>query len=217
MSQEFTQPTAISDDELHSLMQESTGIEPHWTFDFSGNSFGWLQLPSPDLLSRVAETLAGKVRLCTITPYAEERDDENKRRAVAYHFAGGQVVLTVLVPLYDPESLKKLPIPSITPWFRNADWNEREFHEMFNIELVGHPNPKRLFLDERLDAGIMTKLIPFSAMANSAGTKTLWEQIMGTKDHASPIAGHVTRIAAVPDAPLTEPKYTSVAKTGEKN
>ena len=213
MSQEFIQPAAISDDELHSLMQETIGIEPHWTFDFSGNSFGWLQLPSPDLLAKVAEVLAGKVRLCTITPYAEERDDEKKRRSVAYHFATGQAAFTVLVPLHDPEGEKKLPVPSITPWFRNADWNEREFHEMFNIDIVGHPNPKRLFLDERLDAGIMTKLIPFSAMANSAGTKTLWEQIMAAKDHASPIAGHVTQIAAVPDAPLKEPEFTPVAKT----
>ena len=213
MTQKYIQPTAISADALHALMLEAAGIEPIWTFDFSGNSFGWLQLPSPDLLAKVAEALAGKVRLCTITPYAEERDDEKKRRSVAYHFTSGQVVLTVLVPLYDPESEKKLPVPSITPWFRNADWNEREFHEMFNIELIGHPNPKRLFLDERLDAGIMTKLIPFSAMANSAGTKTLWEQIMGAKDHASPIAGHITQIAAVPDAPLKEPAFTPVTKT----
>ena len=49
-----------------------------------------------------------------------------------------------------------------------------------------------------------------AAMANSAGTKTLWEQIMGAKDHASPIAGHITQIAAVPDAPLKEPAFTPI-------
>ena len=198
---------SLTNTDMHALVQKVTGIEPQWTFDVRGNSFGWLQLPSPALLAKVAEALAGKVRLCTITPYAEERDDEKKRRSMAYHFASGSVMLTVNIPLFDPETLEKLPVPSITPWFRNADWNEREFHEMFNIELQGHPNLKRLFLDERLDAGVMTRLIPFSAMANSAGTKTLWEQIMAAKEGVD---------ATQPARPLQEPAFTPVTRAEEK-
>lgn len=166
---------------LRDLLQTVADTPPKWTKDAYGNHFAWLHLQRPSELKTVAEALAGKVRLCTITAYAEERDDTNKRRRIAYHFAGGNIIVTVTVPIYDPESLQKLPVPSITPWFRNADWNEREFREMFNIDIEGHPNPKRLFLDERLDAGIMTKLIPFSAMANSAGTNTLWERILEAK------------------------------------
>ena len=201
-------PKSLNDAELHAIILEASGLEPQWSFDERGNPFGWLRLPSPELLEKVAAALAGRVRLCTITPYAEERDDDKKRRSIAYHFASGKAMLTVTIPLYDTETLEKLPVPSITPWFRNADWNEREFHEMFNIELKGHPDLKRLFLDERLDAGIMTRLIPFSAMANSAGTKTLWEQIMAAKD------GEVS--PQPQDAALPEPAFTPVAETEEK-
>lgn len=194
---------------LHDVLEGVVGQPPVWTKDVYGNRFAWLHLARPSELKTVAEKLAGRVRLCTITAYAEERDDTDKRRRIAYHFADGNIVVTVTVPIYDPESLQKLPVPSITPWFRNADWNEREFREMFNIDIEGHPNPKRLFLDERLDAGIMTKLIPFSAMANSAGTNTLWERILEAK--GIPPEERLPSLA-VPAEPIKlEPSFTPVS------
>ena len=200
---------------LHQCLITATGLTPTWTSDVRANPFGWLRLEKPEQLREVAKALAGKVRLCTVTAYAEERDDEEKRRCIAYHFAGGDTLLTVTVPLYDAETHAKLPIPSITPWFRNADWNEREFNEMFNIEIVDHPNPKRLFLDERLDAGIMSKLIPFSAMANSAGTNTLWERILETK--GVDIKQKLPAVAPEAEAAIAEPKFTPVAATAPKD
>lgn len=166
---------------LSQALLAATGLEIRWTTDVRANLFGWLVLAHPGQLVEVAKALDGRARLCTVTAYALVRDDEDKRRHIAYHFASGDTLLTVTVPLYDSDTSKKLPIPSITPWFRNADWNEREFREMYNIDILDHPNPRRLFLDERLDAGIMTRLIPFSAMANSAGTNTLWERILEAK------------------------------------
>ena len=179
--QQTKQATPTTNSALRELLERITGSSPAWTTNAYGNHFAWLHLEHPSGLRDLAKNLAGNVRLCTITAYAEERDDTNKRRRIAYHFASGDTVVTVTVPIYDQETLQKLPVPSITPWFHNADWHEREFHEMFDIDLQGHPNPKRLFLDERLDAGIMSKLIPFSAMANSAGTNTLWERILEAK------------------------------------
>lgn len=173
--------TSSRNETLHQALLDATGLETKWTTDVRANLFGWLPLERPDQLKDAARALDGKVRLCTITAYALARDDADKRRRIAYHFAIGDTTLTVSIPLFDPETNAKLPVPSITPWFRNADWNEREFREMYNIEIPDHPNPKRLFLDERLDAGIMTKLIPFSAMANSAGTNMLWERILEAK------------------------------------
>lgn len=174
-------PSTNRNDALHELLLKATGLEPEWTSDAKANPFGWLKLTRPSQLADAAKALSGKMRLCTVTAYSEERDDLEKRRRIAYHFASKDTVVTVTVPIYDSETMQKLPVPSITPWFRNADWNEREFREMFNIDIQGHPNPNRLFLDERLDAGIMTKLIPFSAMANSASTNTLWERILEAK------------------------------------
>lgn len=202
------QPTT-KNDALHELLTNATGIAPQWTTDVRANCFGWLKLTTPSQLRDAAKALAGKVRLCTVTAYAEERDDMDKRRSIAYHFADKDTVITVTVPIYDPQTMQKLPVPSITPWFRNADWNEREFREMYNIDIQDHPNPKRLFLDERLDAGIMTRLIPFSAMANSAGTNTLWERILEAK--GVPPEERLPSLA-VPSEPIKlEPKVTPVA------
>lgn len=187
---------------LNRDMQEALSLVPSWTRDAYGNCFGWLRLPHPDRLEEAAKALAGrKARLCTISAYAEQRDDRDKKRSIAYHFSLGPLLFTLSVRIYDPESLAGIPVPSITPWFRNADWNEREFREMFNIEITGHPDPRRLFLDERLDAGIMTSLIPFSAMLHSAGSQDLWERVMAEK------AGLIPQD---PAAPVIEPAFTPV-------
>lgn len=194
-------------DILNKELAEKTGLKPLWTDDESGNEFGWLRLGGPEGLIPAVKVLAdNQARLATITAYAEERGDQNKKRVIAYHFAFGGPLFTISVPIYHPETLEKLPVPSITPYFRNADWNEREFKEMFDIEIIDHPNPKRLFLDERLDAGIMTSLIPFSTMLNGAGSKDLWEKVMAEKSGYAPTAGTSTD-------ELTEPAFTPVAET----
>ena len=195
-------------DILNAELQKATGSSPSWSEDSFGNDFGWLHLSGPDALLPAVQVMAAhKARLATITAYAEERGDQDKKRAIAYHFILGGPVFTVSIPIYHPETLEKLPVPSITPYFRNADWNEREFREMFNIEIVDHPNPKRLFLDERLDAGIMTRLIPFSAMLHGAGSKDLWEKVMAEK------TGCAHSAASAPE--LVEPAFTPVAESAE--
>lgn len=194
-------------DTLNDELQKATGVKPDWTIDKNGNDFGWLRLSGPGALIPAVQVMAAcKARLGTITAYAEERGDQDKKRAIAYHFILGATVVTVSIPIYDPETMENLPVPSITPYFRNADWNEREFREMFNIEIVDHPNPKRLFLDERLDAGIMTRLIPFSTMLHGAGSKDLWEKVMAEKTGCAPASPGS-------ESALIEPAFTPVAET----
>lgn len=189
---------------LSAELENIADIACTWTTDVAGNRFAWLHLPGPQfLLPAVMVMSKHKARLLTITAFAEERGDQDKKRSIAYHFLVENMAVTITVRIYDPESFTKLPVPSITPWFRNADWNEREFNEMFNIEIVDQPNPKRLFLDERLDAGIMSNLIPFSTMANGAASQTLWEKVMEEK------AGHKPKLS--PDGEkVIEPEFTPV-------
>ncbi len=163
-----------------------TGID--WTEDAHGNLYGWILLDNAPRLAELAPAMARcRLRLCTMTAYDPERDPANPQRAIAYHFDLDGLTLTVTAPLTMPEvdedgnAEGKPEVPSITPWFRNADWNEREFMEMYDIAVSGHPNPKRLFLDERLDAGIMGQMIPLSTMMNGASTQDLWERIMSAK------------------------------------
>ena len=175
---QLTELQKALDTELHTIAEVSC----EWTEDVAGNLFGWLHLPDPfHLLSAAAVMNKYKARLLTITAFAEERDDQDKKRRIAYHFVIQNTVVTITVRIYDPLTFEKLPVPSITSLFRNADWNEREFHEMFDIEIINHPNPKRLFLDERLDAGIMSSLIPFSTMSNGMSSQGLWERVMEEK------------------------------------
>ena len=39
-------------------------------------------------------------------------------------------------------------MPSVTPVWRGANWNEREVYDLFGIEFRGHPNLKRILLPD---------------------------------------------------------------------
>lgn len=170
---------------LDQRLPAPAGVDISWTEDAHGNIYGWIMLDNAPRLAELAPAMARcRLRLCTMTAYDPERDPANPQRAIAYHFDLDGLTLTVTAPLAMPEvdedgnAEGKPEVPSITPWFRNADWNEREFMEMYDIAVTGHPNPRRLFLDERLDAGIMGQMIPLSTMMNGASTQDLWERIM---------------------------------------
>ena len=66
--------------------------------------------------------------------------------------------------------------------FANADWHEREMMELYGIRVANQPNPRRLFLDEELDAGILNEAVPLSIMMNGACTTDLWERILKEKE-----------------------------------
>lgn len=116
-------------------------------------------------------------RLSTITAYQRAAEQSTDVHEIAYHFDldGSTLTLTVHLPSGERD------IPSITPIFRNANWNEREFMELYDLNVTGHPNPTRLFIDENIDAAVLQKFIPFSEMVNAASTKSLWEKIMSQR------------------------------------
>jgi NADH:ubiquinone oxidoreductase 27 kD subunit len=146
----------------------------HWTSDANGNAFGWVKLCDPMTLRGIAPNLAEiGARLMAITAYRNDKFGRMEGHEIAYHFDLDGVVVTVTTCLHGAP----LKVPSITPWFKNADWHEREFAELYDIEVEDHPNPRRLFLDSKLDAGILDRLIPLSTMMNGASTTTLWEKV----------------------------------------
>jgi len=149
-----------------------------WTYDVNGNAFAWLTPGSPDSLRAIAPALAGlQARLLTITAYRSDKFGRVEGREIAYHFDIHGLVATVTVPL-DNDFPR---VPSIAPWFKNAGWNEREFAELYGIEIIDHPNPQRLFIDKDLDADILDRMIPLSTLMNGASTTTLWERVFAGK------------------------------------
>lgn len=148
------------------------------TEDMFGNCIYWFRLDMPEYLPQAAERLhKAHARLATTTAYSRVQLVEPVHE-ICYHFELEGTVYNVTV-LLDEEHPS---VPSITSIFRNADWNEREMMELYAINIANHPNPRRLFLDEQIDVGVMGQAVPLSIMMNGACTVDLWERIL--KDRA---------------------------------
>lgn len=145
--------------------------------DHFGNSYYWYSLPKPELILDAAKALhhAG-ARLAMITAYNDHKDQTRMQNA-CYEFVLHGVVYSVTAHM-DPENPT---VPSITPLFANADWHEREMMELYGIKITGHPDPKRLFLDEELDKGLLGEVVPLSIMMNGANSTDLWERILSDR------------------------------------
>ncbi len=143
-----------------------------------GVTTSWCRLASSDDLLAVAESLKQvSARLSTITASLRKRAHEAECHNIAYHFDldGDTFTVTIELPLEGE-------VDSLSSLFRTAEWNEREFMELYNIKVRGCPSYQRLFIDESIDAGVIDRLIPFSALVNAASTKTLWERILGARE-----------------------------------
>ena len=171
------------------------GMEITSRIDPKGVTSAWCRLANKDSLLAVARLLKEKnARLSTITilqpkaqPAPPPKEGETpevptffggvpkdgKSFEVSYHFDVDGDTLTVVA--YVPFGGE---IDSLTPLYRAADWPERELMELYSIIVHGHPDPRRLFIDPAIDGAVLERLIPFSALANAATTKGLWEQIL---------------------------------------
>ncbi|MDR3373731.1 MAG: NADH-quinone oxidoreductase subunit C [Ancalomicrobiaceae bacterium] len=95
---------------------------------------------------------------------------------INYHFDVGGDTLTVVA--YAPHEGS---VPSLTPYFRPASWPEREIMEMYAVTFDGHPDPRRLFIDQSIDKAVLERLIPYSTLVNAASTKDLWDRVLAGK------------------------------------
>lgn len=144
------------------------------TEDFYGNICHWFRLDTPRHMLRAATLLkeAG-ARLATATAY-NRRHLADPVQEICYHFELEGVVYNITVML----DVEWPAVPSITSVFANADWNEREMMELYAVQVDGHPNPRRLFLDEQIEEGVLGEAVPLSLMMNGACTVDLWERIL---------------------------------------
>ncbi|MGJ7923039.1 NADH-quinone oxidoreductase subunit C [Neobacillus sp. LXY-4] len=176
----------INDFSIKINLELAGKLDLKWDVDKKGVVCGWCRLVDYDDIEKVAKLIASfKGRVMTITPLntpaiiADNAPDEAlvKEKSVSliinYHFFFEGVNFTVRITLPDIDRTVK----SITPVLKSADWHEREMQELYNIKLEGHPNSKRLFLDENIYMTDHT-MIPLSEAMTGASTNTLWEKIM---------------------------------------
>lgn len=148
------------------------------TSDLYGNAYHWFRLENPSKIKVAAKSLKGmRARLIMISAY-ENKEAGLLMKELCYHFDVEGIIYNLTVT----QNAEWPIVPSITPDFANADWHEREMMELYKIKITDHPNPKRLFLDETLDAGQLSTAIPLSVMMNGASSKDLWERILSAKE-----------------------------------
>ncbi|PSQ79568.1 MAG: NADH-quinone oxidoreductase subunit C [Bacteroidetes bacterium QS_1_63_11] len=53
-----------------------------------------------------------------------------------------------------------LRVPSVVEVYRAANWNEREAYDMFGVEFIDHPDPRRMYMPEDFDYHPLRKEFP---------------------------------------------------------
>lgn len=157
--------------------------EPTWRRDAKGGVSGWYRLGNPEEILMVARALAGlEARLSMVSAYLVPSPQNATGREIAYHFDldGSTLTLTLELPLEGAR------VPSLTQVYRNADWQEREFRELYDIEVLGHPNPGRLFVDRSLEPALFERLIPYSTFINGANGERLWREVQAAQEEVAP-------------------------------
>ncbi|SJZ66340.1 NADH-quinone oxidoreductase subunit C [Consotaella salsifontis] len=190
-----------------------SGISYEQKTDPLGVTVAWCELANKDELLAIAECLARcGARLSMITgsqppapPEVEAEESETDAGdgvaeaaspeptlsfggtpldgtayELDYHFDLAGDALTVVALVAQGSS-----IASLTPVYRTADWPEREIMELYGLRIVGHPDPRRLFLDKSIEPAVLERLIPFSTLTNATSTSDLWSKVMEAGKEAS--------------------------------
>ena len=103
----------------------------------------WMDAPKLDVVQMGASLLELGARLSTMTAIALE-DGETE---LIYHFVAGSMALNIKV------RTQKNTIPSITPITPSANWIEREIHDLYAVEFIGHPHLERFIRPPELPIG----------------------------------------------------------------
>jgi NADH:ubiquinone oxidoreductase subunit C len=84
-------------------------------------------------------------------------DPKPKRFAMNYHLLAIPGARRVRVQVWLDEDE---PVPSVVELWPTADWHEREAWDMMGIPIVGHPNLKRILMDDDWEGHPLRKDYP---------------------------------------------------------
>ncbi len=113
----------------------------------------WISAPQLDVETMAREMKALGYRLITMTGRARE-DGET---TIIYHYAQRDQYVSFTT------FTRAGGIASITPTLRMASWFEREIHDFFAVQFIGHPNLIPLLRPPGLKEGFFRPAEPGSA------------------------------------------------------
>jgi len=133
----------------------------------------WLQLEKELNFIPIIKILSNfKPRVCMITCHEL---NEKKEHEIVYHFDISGMIINLKLYIPDKRML------SITPYFKSADWAEREISEMYGIKLSNHPNPIKLFLDPSIKEEVLSSYLSLSKVMSNSVSKELWAKVSQAK------------------------------------
>ena len=125
-------------DKLNSLVPEPTDVE------YDARGFHKQYIASAENLPQVAEAFRSESFFLEMITCQDRRETDSVFRLVyqfnQYGTPQRHIVHTDIAPDAIP--------PSIVSVFPAADWYERELYDMYGISFAGHPDLKRILMEE---------------------------------------------------------------------
>lgn len=115
-------------------------------------------------------------RVCMITCHALTKSSDECELVYHFDISGFLVNIKILI--------QEKVIPSITPYFKSADWAEREMSEMYGIKVENHPNPSKLFLDASIKESVLREYFSLSQVMSSKLSQELWQRVEKSSNEA---------------------------------
>ncbi len=79
----------------------------------------------------------------TAVDYLKWPEQKGKRFEIVYHFFSLEYNLRIRVKFSIDDKEKS---PSLTEFYKNANWLEREVYDMYGIKFEGHPDLRRILM-----------------------------------------------------------------------
>lgn len=108
---------------------------------------------------------------------------------------GKALVVSTSIPKDDPE------IESLVEVYGGASWHERETHEMYGIDFVGHPNLVKLYLPDGFRGHPLRKSFPLLSREVKPWPGTVDVEDMPSTDNVEAATQHVEGSADNADGP----------------
>lgn len=129
-------------------------------------------LVAPDAIREVLQTLKGAGFHHLVSVHGVDYYPQEPRLGVIYELldrtALDRVSVKVRVSTAAPQ------VPSVTPDWPSANFQEREVLDMFGVEFDGHPDPRRILMPEDYEGFPQRRDFPIGG-----------EPVLFTKDHGT--------------------------------